>query len=243
VALDPDVEQVAPFVWAGGGDVVDDPDRPTSTTFADGATTEVLRQLQQLVHDPRLSGGRAAGRPDTGSAVQRFEAGRVGMVVGFRDLVPQLRATPGLHFDVMPLPRLPGEATLGSVRALCLARGAGHVAAAADFLAYAVGDRAARVLARTGFAMPSNLDAVNSPAFLQPGSQPRHARVFVDTVRDVRFLPSGPAWVRTREAIDRALAAIWGSPRAGALQSRLEALDRTSTRLLAPGQSSGSSTG
>ena len=32
----PDLEQVAPFIWSGGGEVVDDTDEPTTLTLSDG---------------------------------------------------------------------------------------------------------------------------------------------------------------------------------------------------------------
>ena len=38
--------------------------------------------------------------------LDRFKTGKLGMIAGFRSLVPELRKTPSLNFDVMPMPTL-----------------------------------------------------------------------------------------------------------------------------------------
>ena len=40
------------------------------------------------------------------SALDRFKKGKLGMIAGFRGLVPELRKTPSLSFDVMPMPAI-----------------------------------------------------------------------------------------------------------------------------------------
>jgi multiple sugar transport system substrate-binding protein len=232
VAIAPDLGQVAPFVWSGGGDVVDDEQQPTTTELSGGASTNALQQLLQIVRNPRVAVTPEQLRRQ--SAVQRFRAGHLGMLLGFRALIPQLRTAQGLHFDVMPMPYLRQPATLGSVRALCLARGSRNVEAAADLLAHLVSDRAARALAATGSVMPSNLDAVNSAAFLQPGRQPQHARVFDTAVRDIEFLPGGRRWRQARAVVDQALVTLWTRPVIDPLDERLEAVDRRTATILTP---------
>ena len=105
--VQPDLEQVAPFVWSGGGEVVDDTDEPTSLTLSEGASASAMEKLLLLVRDPSLTFSQAAlaRKP----ALQRFEEGKLGMILGFRDLTPRLRERKGLNFDVMPMPRLSGR--------------------------------------------------------------------------------------------------------------------------------------
>jgi len=232
LAVDPSLEQVAPFVWSGGGDVVDDDQDPSTTTLSDGASTAAMQRLLELARNPRLTFG--ADELARRSAVQRFRAGQLGMLLGFRALTPSLRTADNLHFDVMPMPRLRTPATIGSVKALCLSRGSQHVQAAADLLAHLVSDDAAEALAGTGYVMPSNLDAVNEREFLQPDQQPAHARVFDEAVPGIEFLPSGGHWPQARAVVDQALAQLWSRPVIDPLDRRLEAIDRATHGILAP---------
>ena len=41
----PDLEQVAPFIWSGGGDVVDDPDEPTTLTLSEDGSATAMEEL------------------------------------------------------------------------------------------------------------------------------------------------------------------------------------------------------
>lgn len=232
LAIAPELEQVAPFVWSGGGELVDDRQDPTTTTLSDGASTNALEKLLELVRNPHVafSSDELVRR----SAVQRFRSGHVGMILGFRALTPRLRTADNLHFDVMPMPRLPQRATIGSVSALCLSRDTRQVDAAADLLAHLVSDHAAEALARTGSVMPSNLDAVNDPAFLQPGQQPGHARVFDEAVAGIEFLPTGGDWPRASRLVDQALEQLWTRPVIDPLEKRLETIDRRTGAVLAP---------
>ena len=111
VYVAPDLEQVAPFIWSGGGHIVDDFDQPTTLTLADGPSAAALEKLLEVVRDPQLtfSPAQLARR----SALRRFKSGSLGMMLGYRSLTPQLRAQENLNFDVMPLPKVRGRATIG----------------------------------------------------------------------------------------------------------------------------------
>ena len=68
-------------------------------------------------------------------ALEWFKEGKLGMVAGFRDLTPELRATPGLDFDIMPMPELDDDATIGDLTGVCVAEGPQErVEQSADFL-------------------------------------------------------------------------------------------------------------
>ena len=99
----PTLEQVAPFVWSGGGEVVDDNDDPTTLTLSDGASADAMEKLLETVRDPALTFNETALKRR--SALQRFKDGQLGMFLGYRDLTPELRAQQNLTFDVMPMPQ------------------------------------------------------------------------------------------------------------------------------------------
>ncbi len=233
VYIAPDLEQIAPFIVSGGGSLVDDVANPTTLQLASGSSTSALEKLLEVVRDPQLTFDEAeiADAP----AQERFRDGQLGMMLGFRDLTPVLRAEPDLAFDVMPLPRIGGEATIGNSSGLCLGADSLHPEETADFLAYAVSDEAAALLAETGYVVPTNLAAVHSASFLQPGRHPASAGVFSATVRDIRPLPLVAGWAAVNQMAAPLLSELFYAPVVDPLDLRLEVLDNASLPLLASG--------
>lgn len=231
----PDLEQVAPFIWSGGGEVVDDDDKPTTLTLSDGASVSAMEKLLVIVRDPTLTFSESALRRK--SALDRFKAGKLGMILGFRDLTPQLRGKQNLTFDVMPLPKLSSGATIATMSGLCISAKSKDVPRAADFLAAVIADKAASTLAATGYVMPANLNVVNSESFLQTGQRPLNSSVFAREARDTRLLPSTPRWPLVRKATTRQLTDLFYEPVIEPLQDRLDAIDAASVPLFTPPES------
>ena len=99
------------------------------------ATAQVTRdvfdaELLELVRDPSLTFNQDALRKR--SALERFKAGQLGMILGYRSLTPKLREQ-NMVFDVMPLPRLGSGATVATMSGLCISEGA-PAGKAADLL-------------------------------------------------------------------------------------------------------------
>ena len=135
VAIDPTLSGIAPFVYSGGGDLFDDDTEPTSLAFGSDDTQGALETTLQLLRDPKVT--LSEEQLDAKSALEWFEQGRVGMITGTRALVPVLREVPGLRFDVMPIPSIEGQATVGEITGLCISQDAESPATAADFMVYA----------------------------------------------------------------------------------------------------------
>ncbi len=232
VYVAPDLAQVAPFIWSGGGHVVDDLDKPTTLMLADGASATALEKLLEVVRDPHITFNRAqiARR----SALQRFKTGSLAMMLGYRDLTPQLRAQEDLNFDVMPLPRIGAKATIGQSSGLCLSSSSEHPGKTADFLAYAVSDDAMALLASTGYVVPTNLDVVNSDAFRQPTEMPASSAVFPSAVRSIHSLPRVPTWGAVAASTARLLEGLFYDPVIDPLGDRLKAIDAASAPLFTP---------
>jgi multiple sugar transport system substrate-binding protein len=230
--VEPSLEQLAPFIWSGGGKVVDDAVAPTTLRLSDGGSESALEKLLEVVRNPALtfSPAQLASR----SALDRFKAGTLGMVLGFRDLTPTLRAQVGLHFDVMPLPQLGGKATVGRDSGFCLSASTPHPARTADFLAYAVSDMASAVLARTGYTVPTNLDVANSDDFDQPGRDPADASVFTLNVRYTRSLPATTTWPAVEGEAEPLLSGLFYDAVIDPLDERLKAIDAGSAPLFTP---------
>lgn len=230
VYVAPTLEQVAPFVFSGGGAVVDNNAKPTTLRLADGSSASALEKLLEVVRNPQATYDRT--QLEASSALERFEKGELGMVLGYRDLTPRLRSA-GINFGVMPVPRIGDPATVGRGSGLCLSASTAHVDQAADFIAYASSAEASSVLAETGFVVPTNLDAEHSAAFLQPGKQPVDAAVFSSNVRYVRPLPTGASWTKVAQAAAPALADLFYDTVIDPLPDRLAAIDTSSTDLFA----------
>lgn len=192
VYIEPGLETLAPFVWSAGGDLVDDLAEPTSLSLSEAEAEEALAEVLTLVRDPDVTPPREQILRE--SAVSRFEQGRLGMLLGTRELTPDLREAAGLDFDVWPLPALGGFRTISSTTGYCIASGSEHVQAAADFIAFAVGREGARITSSSGYVVPANVEVANSPAFTQPGRQPENAFVFTEGLRGSSETPFVPEW-------------------------------------------------
>jgi multiple sugar transport system substrate-binding protein len=118
-------------------------------------------------------------------ALERFKEGKLGMIAGFRNLVPELRKTPSLNFDVMPMPTLESATTVGDVTGLCLAADPGSTSAAADFIVHAISAESVSQVAEAGYLVPANNEAAESDAFLQRDRLPASPEVFNRSVRDI----------------------------------------------------------
>ena len=230
--VSPDLMQVAPFIWSGGGDLVDDPDNPKSLSLSEDSSATAMRNFLDVVRNPEITFDQAALRKR--SPVERFKAGKLGMLLGTRELTPVLRQQQGLNFDVMPLPRAGGAATDASQKGLCIAAKSDQIEGAADLLTYLVSTKSADTLAATGYVQPTNLDAVNGDSFLQRGERPLHAEIFERETRHVQPLPRTRYWPDVRRATVAPLAHLYYDPVIEPLIDRLTAIDEASVPLFDP---------
>lgn len=227
--VEPSLEGISPFVWSGGGHLIDDLAEPTTLTLSDEATRDALARLLELVRDPTLTFSEQ--QLNLTPALQLFRAGRLGMLPGYRSLTPLLRQQAQLSFDVMPMPRISRRATTGTMFGLCINGESRHAEAAADFIAHAVGAEATALLAETGYVTPTNLDTANSDAFLQPGLQPASSQVFAAATRYIQRMPVGEGWDRVETASSRLITRLFFDPVIDPLETRLQEVDENSARI------------
>lgn len=200
VYIDPTLQGLAPFIYSGGGKVFDDPTTPTSLDFADGGTQKALETTLELLRDPLVTLSSAQLAQQT--PLKWFQQGKLAMIAGFRSLTPQLRGIKGLHWDVMPMPVLGSNKTVGDVTGLCLSKRTANVQQAADFIYYASGQQASSLVAQTGYLDPANLASAASDAFRQPGRRPRSVDVFAYTTRDIVLPPVLDTYDQLDTAVD-----------------------------------------
>lgn len=233
VFIEPTLRGLAPFIYSGGGQVFDDETKPTSLALGEDGATDALRQTLELLRDPRLtlSSKQLAQR----SPLAWFKRGKLAMIAGFRGLTPELRAA-GTDFDVMPMPSLGANKTVGELNGVCLSPGRpSRAEASANFLSYLVDDDAVRTLVETGYIQPARLTVALTDAFRQPDQAPEHASVFTQGVRNI-VLP--PLMTQNHELATLVTpdlrALVLTLPDVPDLQEALAAIDEKSRALLDP---------
>ena len=168
------------------------------------------------------------------SALERFTTGKLGMIAGYRNLVPLLRRTPSLNFDVIPMPTLNDERTIGDVSGLCMAAEPKSVSAAADFIVHAISAESVAEVAEAGYLVPANNEVSESEAFLQPDQHPAHAEVFNRSIRDIVTPPALESWTDLNDALHDQLHALFYARVLEDLQTAAEEIDETSREVLVP---------
>jgi multiple sugar transport system substrate-binding protein len=201
LGFEPSLGRLSPFVWQAGGDVVDNVQNPRRLTLLDPPALDALRFVLTLHRVHRVTPSLEEAKSENHEA--RFAAGRLGMLLNSRRLVPTLRAVPDLDWDVAPLPVHPlrkTEATVLHADAYCMAGSSKVKDAAFRFVEFALGPVGAELVARTGRTVPSLRSAAEGPVFLDPNARPASARVFLDSVKHLRRLPNVAQWneVETR---------------------------------------------
>lgn len=233
VHIEPALEYLAPFVWSGGGELVDDTQTPTTLSLADGDSRAALEEVLSLLRDPQVTPTRKElAKQD---AVSRFRSGKLAMLLGSRQLTPTLRADDSVNFDVFPLPSLGRYRTVSDMTGYCISSETEHVQAAADFLAFAVGREGASISTTPGYVVPSNLEVAHSPAFTQPGKQPQSSFVFTEGVRRAERTPFVEEWPAVETAVQPLIERMFYAPVID-LDVLLERADTASQRVLAPEQ-------
>lgn len=223
---------LAPFITSGGGSLFDDGGDPTSLTFSSdgsraalGRTLELLRNPQLTLDDEQLA---------EASPLTWFERGQLGMIAGYRSLVPELRQVRGLDFDVLPMPVLDSSSTVGDVTGMCLSRTAVSTPLAADFLVNEISADAVSQVTRTGYIAPANLEVALSDTFLQPGRMPEHASFFNTAVRSMVLPPLIDNLGRLEAAVQPSLEQLVYGVGVLDLEAITDQIDEESRAVLSP---------
>lgn len=196
VGIDPSIVRMAPFVWSNGGTIVDDD--AARTTLHEPAARGALQKVVDLIATgvtPDKEQLAAQGIPE------QFMTGKVAMFLSSRVEVPALREQRDLDFDVAALPVMGEPASVLHSDAYCVASGSPNAAAAAKFVAYAVGQQGQTLTALAGRTVPSLRSVATSPAFLSPARAPASSQVFLDAIPHLRHTPVTPSWPEVEDVI------------------------------------------
>ncbi|NLU81038.1 sugar ABC transporter substrate-binding protein [Micromonospora sp. HNM0581] len=192
VGVEPSIIRLAPLVWSNGGEIVDDPDRPTRLTLDSPAAREALRNLIDLRQAYGVVPSDAEVEAEDDES--RFLNGRLAMLMTSRRATTNFRTITDFEWDVAPLPVYREQVGVLHSDAYCMTRGARNKDAAWRFMEYAMGQQGQRIIAATGRTVPSHIQVSRSAAFLDPNQPPRNSQVFLDAVPTVRALPTVSTW-------------------------------------------------
>ncbi|MDQ4058053.1 MAG: sugar ABC transporter substrate-binding protein, partial [Actinomycetota bacterium] len=207
LGIEPNVIRLAPFVWSNGGELNDDPGKPSRFTLEQPASREALEYIVSLVRDEGVVPTEdeiAAQDLET-----RFVAGKLGMLLSSRREVPAFREVAGLRFDVAPLPISEERAGILHSDAYCMAAGAPASDEAFEFVRFATGKQGQTITALGGRTVPSMIEVAESGAFLDPTRAPRHSQVFLDGIDSIRRTPVIPTWPEIEDEAEEILTRMF----------------------------------
>ncbi|MGY2704645.1 ABC transporter substrate-binding protein [Nocardioides sp. HB32] len=227
---------LSPFIVSGGGSVFDDGSDPKSLTLSSSDSRVALDTTLQLLRNPQVTLDEQ--QLDRATALKWFERGKLGMIAGYRSLVPELRLVPDLDFDVMAMPSLGSAATVGDVSGLCLSRKAASPPDAADFMVHELSVDSVTRVTRTGYLAPANLQVALSDTFLQPAREPQHSTVFNTAVRSMVQAPLVDTLPALQEAVEPDLEQLVFGVGVLDLDGITQRIDDTSKPILDPEYSS-----
>lgn len=199
--LTPTLIRLAPFVWANGGDIVDDPARPTRLALDTPEAQAAWQWFVDLQVKHKVTPDAVAEQAENSET--RFMNGRLAMFFNSRRGAPTYRTIQGFIWDVAPLPQGSQAATTLHSDGYCLASTAPNKEAAWQFIEFANSVAGQRIMAATGRTVPSLRQVAESPSFLDPAQAPAHSRVFLDAIPSMRRFPLLPAWVGIEETVNR----------------------------------------
>lgn len=109
------------YVWQNGGDVVDNPLRPTRSTLSTAAAQEALQWLADLSLKHKVA--PSAALTESTGRVELFTSGRIGMIYAGRWDMPQIGKQAKFMWMAAPLPRGKRAANLGLGSGFCVMKG------------------------------------------------------------------------------------------------------------------------
>jgi multiple sugar transport system substrate-binding protein len=192
LGLEPSLFRLAPFIWQNEAPIVNDDIYPSRLTLTRPPSLAAfqwfvdLRQVHGIVPD-RV----AEAAQDSES---RFIAGKTAMFLNSRRGTPTYREITKFQWDVAPLPAGRVQAGILHSDAYCLSATTEDKETAWQFIEFANSFEGQSIIARSGRTVPSLIRVAESQTFLDPGSPPERADVFLQTIPHLRLVPVISTW-------------------------------------------------
>jgi multiple sugar transport system substrate-binding protein len=219
------------WVWMAGGEVLTERSGKWRSALGAPPAVEALQFLSDLRHTHRVwPTTEQMGGLD---AIKLFTTGRLAMSDQRVTRVPDVRAAEGeLQWDVGPMPRgKAGRFAWGIGVNRCLSAQSKAPEAGWAFLRFLFTKPHIAAI-----SIPPNMSYARSPAFLEPGKQPRHMSAFLDAIAYSKDFPNHQGrWPDLEVMVNEELNRLW----AGEVTARAagEAIDqKVNAQLSAWGQ-------
>src|SRR5687768_7773561 len=118
LGVPPQIIRVAPFVWQNGGEIVDDPEKPTTITLLEGPAREAVQFFMDLSLVHKVVPSEAEEKAE--DLDSRFMNGRLAMFMASRVATPEFRNIKGFDWDVAGLPQKKQRASILHSDAYCI---------------------------------------------------------------------------------------------------------------------------
>jgi multiple sugar transport system substrate-binding protein len=200
LGVEPTVIRLAPLVWSNGGELFDDPERPTRFALERPSAHVALQEFLKL----RTDYGVVPSDQDVEAEddESRFQNGRLAMLLSSRRSTPTFRTITAFDWDVAPLPVFRRPAGILHSDAYCMAKASEAKDEAWRFVEFANSPEGQRIVARTGRTVPSLEAVARSAAFLDPAARPRSSHVFLDGIPTIRRVPTISTWPEIEDAAE-----------------------------------------
>ena len=194
--------RLAPFIWAHGGELVDNTDRPTRLTLDAGPALEAFQWFVNLQVKEHVVPSKADEA--TESSQSRFQHGTLGMFFQSRVITPDLRETiKDFDWDVAPLPGDKNTVTILHSDGYCITSASQNKDAAWAFVEFANSMQGQQVIVKSGRTVPSLKQVAESPLFLDTALAPSSSRVYLDMASGIRRVPIMTNWVEIEDVVNK----------------------------------------
>jgi multiple sugar transport system substrate-binding protein len=200
LGVEPTVIRLAPLVWSNGGELVDDPERPTRFALERPRAQVALQEFLKLRKDYGVVPSDQDVEAEDDES--RFQNGRLAMLLSSRRSTPTFRTIEAFDWDVAPLPVFDRPTGILHSDAYCMAKASEAKDAAWRFVEFANSPEGQKIVARTGRTVPSLKEVARSEAFLDPAAKPRSSQVFLDGIPTIRRVPTISTWPEIEDAAE-----------------------------------------
>ncbi|MCW1967982.1 MAG: sugar ABC transporter substrate-binding protein [Anaerolineae bacterium] len=201
--------RAAPYIWSNGGELVDNPDKPSALALDTPAARAAIQKWVEL--QTTLGVAPTAVDDKAEDPTTRFINGRLAMFMDSRRVTPTFRDSIGSKFDwdVAPLPRYTTPTAILHSEAVCMAANSKNKPAAWALIETLVGPQGQTILAEIGRSVPSLKSVAMSRSFITPGAKPANSQVWLENIPKLRYAPVAVNWPDTETLINKELEGVY----------------------------------
>jgi len=194
------------YIWQHGSQLFDNDQTPHTLTFDNAKAAAGIQFMADLINKDKVTPAPTQ-LVDSTTIGPLFTGGQVAMAFGNHALVPQLKATAALQWDVVGMPHFKGYKTVNVAggAGYCISRWTKDPAAALQLWQFITGPVASLIFASGDDLVPNSPAALHSKQWL---SKP-YNKVFTQQTKLGHDFPSFPQWNDVANAIGAVLDKVW----------------------------------